>query len=104
MVLINHEYWSQAVRDPKLRARYARRQAKLRTALGKAITARLGRLGAPPLDTPAEELATVFMSLASGLAQEKLVEPAAVPDDLLGNSFALIYAGHVVRGQTQNAT
>jgi AcrR family transcriptional regulator len=104
MLLINHEYWSQAVRDPKLGARYARRQAKLRTALAKAITARLEHLGAPPLDTPAEELATVFMSLASGLAQEKLVEPAAVPDDLLGNTFALIYAGHVVRGQAGNAT
>ena len=40
---------------------------------------------------------TVFMSLAAGLAREKLIEPAAVPDDLLGNTFALIYAGHVAR-------
>jgi AcrR family transcriptional regulator len=101
MLLINHEYWSQAVRDPKLRARYARRQSKLRRALGKAIAARLEHLGAPPLDTPAEELATVFMSLAAGLAQEKLVEPDAVPDDLLGNAFALIYAGHVARTQAR---
>jgi AcrR family transcriptional regulator len=101
LLLINHEYWSQAVRDPELRARYATRQANLRRALGKAIAARLEHLGAPPLDAPAEELATVFMSLASGLAQEKLVEPATVPDDLLGNTFALIYAGHVARAQRQ---
>ena len=104
LLLVNQEYWSQAIRDPKLRLRYARRQAKLRTALGKAIAARLEHLGAPPLDRPAEELATVFMSLAAGLAQEKLVEPSAVPDDLLGRSFALIYAGHVAGAQSQNPT
>jgi AcrR family transcriptional regulator len=97
LLLLNHEYWSQAVRDPKLRARYARRQAKLRAALARAITARLEHLGAKRVDAAAEELATVFMSLTSGLAQEKLVEPDAVPEHLLGNTFALIYAGLVAR-------
>jgi AcrR family transcriptional regulator len=38
LLLLNQEYWSQAVRDPRLRARYARRQAKLRAALARAIT------------------------------------------------------------------
>jgi hypothetical protein len=37
------------------------------------------------------------MSLTSGLGQEKLVEPEAVPEHLLGNTFALIYAGLVAR-------
>jgi AcrR family transcriptional regulator len=99
MLLLDHEYWSQAVRDPKLRARYARRQAKLRAALAKAITARLEHLGAGSVDAVAEDLATVFMSLTSGLGQEKLVEPGAVPEHLLGNTFALIYAGLVARSQ-----
>jgi AcrR family transcriptional regulator len=97
LLLLNQEYWSQAVRDPKLRVRYARRQANLRAALARAITARLEHLGAKRVDAAAEELATVFMSLTSGLAQEKLVEPDAVPEHLLGSTFALIYAGLVAR-------
>lgn len=37
-------------------------------------------------------------AMAFGLAQEKLIEPN-VPDELLGDMFALIYAGHVARAQ-----
>jgi AcrR family transcriptional regulator len=96
LLLLDHEYWSQAVRDQKLRARYATRQANLRSALGKALVARLRHLGAPPLEAP-EEMATAIMSLASGLALEKLIDPEYVPDDLLGDTIALIYAGHVAR-------
>jgi hypothetical protein len=38
-------------------------------------------------------------AMAFGLAQEKLIEPNAVPDELVGDMFALIYAGHVARAQ-----
>jgi AcrR family transcriptional regulator len=96
LLLLDHEYWSQAVRDPKLRARYARRQADLRATLGKALAARLEHLGAPPMPAP-EDMAAVFLALASGLAQEQLVDPGAVPDDLFGETLALVYAGHVAR-------
>src|SRR4051812_4353795 len=75
LLLINQEYWSQAVRDPKLRERYAERQATLRSALAKAIQARMEHLGAPPLADAGEEMATAFMALTAGLAQEKLIDP-----------------------------
>jgi hypothetical protein len=42
---------------------------------------------------------TEILGHAFGLAQEKLIEPNAVPDELLGDMFALIYAGHVARAQ-----
>ena len=98
-MLLDHEYWSLAVRDPKLRARYARRQAKLRKALGKALKARAEHLGRPVLDMPGEELAAAFLGLANGLAMERLVDPEAVPDQLLGQMFALVYAGAVARAE-----
>jgi AcrR family transcriptional regulator len=98
LLLLRHEYWSQAVRDPKLRARYAKRQAKLRKALGKALLTRVEHLGGPADPEIAERMATVAMSLANGLAQERLVDPAAVPDDLLGEVMVLLYAGLVARG------
>ena len=64
---------------------------------------RVRHLGAPPLDGVPEEMATAFMGLAAGLAQQKLVDPDAVPDNLLGDIFALIYAGHVARAQARQA-
>ena len=103
LLLLEHEYWSQAVRDPKVRARYTRRQAKLRAALGKALALRVRHLGAPPLDADPEEMATAFMGLTAGLAQQKLVDPDTVPDHLLGDIFALVYAGHVARAQARQA-
>ncbi len=98
LLLLDHEYRSQAIRDSKLRARYVRREAKLRSALAKGLQARLKHLGAPPLAAP-ERIATALLGLAFGLAQEKLIEPDAVPDELLGDMFALIYLGHVAQAQ-----
>jgi AcrR family transcriptional regulator len=103
LLLVQHEYWSQAVRDPKLRARYTKRRRELRSALGKAIAARVEHLGAPPLEGSAEDMATAFIALALGLAQERLIDADAVPDHLIGNTFAMIYAGHVARTQQRSA-
>jgi AcrR family transcriptional regulator len=96
LLLLDHEYRSQAIRDSRLRARYVRREEKLRSVLAKGLQARLKHLGAPPLAAP-KQIATALLGLAFGLAQEKLIEPDAVPDELLGDMFALIYAGHVAR-------
>jgi AcrR family transcriptional regulator len=103
LLLVEHEYWSQAVRDRKVRARYAERRRELRSALGKAIAARIEHLGGPSLKSDTKEMATAFLALASGLAQAKLVDPKAVPDNLLGDTFALIYAGHVAQAQAAGA-
>jgi AcrR family transcriptional regulator len=96
LVLLDQEYRSQALRDSRLRARYVGREAKLRAALAKGLQARLQHLGAPPIAAP-ERVATALLSLVFGLAQEWLIEPDAVPDELLGDMFALFYAGHVAR-------
>jgi AcrR family transcriptional regulator len=103
LLLVEFEYWSQAVRDPKLRRRYAKRQKDMSAALGRAIAARLERLGAPPLSGNPEELATTFICLAQGLAQFRLIDPEAVPDHLFGDTFALVYAGHMARAAADGA-
>ena len=99
LLLIDHEYWAQAVRDPKRRARYAKRQARMRAALGKAIVTRMEHLGAPPPSGPPEEMAALFIAVVTGLAREKLIDPGAAPDHLVGEAFALMYAGHVARAR-----
>jgi AcrR family transcriptional regulator len=99
LLLLEQEYWSQAVRDPGLGARYAERQMRLRSALGKALLTRVKHLGEPADAARAEDMATAIMSLAAGLARERLIDPDAVPDELLGDALVLLYAGIVARSR-----
>jgi AcrR family transcriptional regulator len=99
LLLLYNEYWSQAVRDPRLRARYARRRAKLRGRVAQALRTRVKNLGGRAEGVPAEAMATAILSLAAGLAQERLIDPDAVPDSLLGDTIVLIYKGMVAAAQ-----
>ncbi len=98
-VLLDREYWSLAIRDPELRARYAERQTDLRGALGRALQARARHLGTRDLPMPAEDVARVVMSIIDGLSVDELVEPGSLSPDLLGEALALVYAGLVARAQ-----
>jgi len=92
-ILLDHEYWLRAMRDPQLRRRYAERRRDLRTALGDALARRMETLEAETPAVDPERIATAFMALIVGLAQQALVDPGAVPDDLLGETILLIYRG-----------
>jgi AcrR family transcriptional regulator len=96
-MLLEREYWSLAIRDPVLRARYAERQTDLRDALAAAMEARAHHLGTPDLPMPAEDVARIVMSIIGGLAVDELIEPGSVRPELLGEALAVIYAGLVAR-------
>ena len=96
LLLVEHEYRSLALRNRRLRTRYVARQRRLRAAFAAALVARLDHLGAPPARDP-EQLAGALLSLMSGLTQEMLIDPDALSAGLLGETFALIYAGHVAK-------
>src|SRR2546428_13210966 len=98
-VLLEREYWSLAIRDPELRARYAERETELRGALAGALEARARHLGTPDLPMPAEDVARIVMSIIGGLSIDELIEPGSVRPELLGETFALIYAGLLARTQ-----
>ena len=100
LLLLEQEYWSLAARDPKVRARYAKRQREFRRAFGRAIVKRFEHLGAPPPELDPEALATALNCMGQGLARTKLLEPGAVPENLLGEMFAMVYAGHVARASS----
>ena len=65
--------------------------------LAAGLEARAKQLGAPPFSTPSRDVATAYLALGSGLAVERLIDPAAVRDDLLGETVALVYQGLVAR-------
>jgi AcrR family transcriptional regulator len=102
-VLLEREYWSLAIRDPELRARYAERQTQLRTSLAAALEARARHLGTPRLPMPAEDLARIVMSAIAGLTVDELVEPGSVSPELLGETLALIYAGLLTRARSSHS-
>ena len=89
------EYWAAAVRDPELRRRYVARQQDLRAALADVMRAR--QPDDVPFLVPAESLATAFIALAFGLAQELVVDPDGIPDGLFGEILSLCYDGNAAR-------
>lgn len=96
-VLVEREYWTLAIRDPELRARYAERQQELRDALARGLEARARHLGTGEIPMPAEDVARIVMSVMGGLSVDELVEPGSVRPELLAETLALIYAGLVAR-------
>jgi len=103
-MLLEREYWSLAIRDPELRARYAERQMELRRNLAVAMEARARHLGTPDLTMSAEEVARIVMSIISGLAVDELIEPGSVRPELLGEALAVVYAGLVARARGRAAS
>jgi AcrR family transcriptional regulator len=101
VVMLANEYWALAARSASLRAKYAKRRHELRAALAEALDARRKRLGAPRFSTSAEDVATAFLALATGLAHQRLIDESAVPDHLLGEMLALVYAGLVAKSQPE---
>jgi AcrR family transcriptional regulator len=101
LVLLSHEYWSRATRDPEIRKRYAERQAKLRDDVARALDTRASQLGAPRFSMSSADVATAYIALREGLSFQKLVDPESVPDELIGEIMALIYQGLVARAHQE---
>jgi AcrR family transcriptional regulator len=98
VLLLMFEHWSLAMRDPKLRGGFIRRQSELRGAMARALEARHATTGVP-LTYPAERLATGILCLGAGIAMEALVDPAATPDELFGEILGIIYDGLAARAR-----
>ena len=98
VVLLFHEYSALAVRDPKVAARYAARNRRLRAELAASMRTRHQAIGVP-MAIPAEQLATAVIALVDGLSIQQLTEPDAVPEDLFGQILALIDDGMTLRAK-----
>lgn len=83
------EFWTLWVRDPELRPRNAERFAALREALGVLIEEQIQQLGLSVQVAP-EQVGAAVVALADGLAIQRLADPKAIPDDLLGSLLAAL--------------
>jgi AcrR family transcriptional regulator len=91
LLLLFMEFWAYGVRDAEVRPKVAARFAQVRRLLTRLIEDGVREFDLQ-LALPAEHLAVAVDALADGIARQKLADPSAVPDDLMGRVLALLFA------------
>jgi AcrR family transcriptional regulator len=91
VVLLFMEFWAYGVRDAQVRPKVAARFAQMREVLTRLIAEGVRDFDLE-LELPAEQLALAIDALADGIARQKLTDPDAVPDELMGRVLALLFA------------
>jgi AcrR family transcriptional regulator len=92
LVLLFTEFWAYGVRDPQVREQVAARFAQVRELLTRLVADGAREFGLE-LELRPDHLAVAIDALADGIARQKLADPDAVPDDLLGRAIAMLIAG-----------
>jgi len=92
LLLLFMEFWAYGVRDADIRPKVAAQFAHMREVLTRLIADGVREFDLE-LDIPAEQLAIAIDALADGIARQKLADPDAVPDELMGRVLSLLFAG-----------
>jgi len=90
VVLLFMEFWAYGVRDAQVRPKVAARFAQMREVLTRLIADGVRDFDLE-LELPAEQLALAIDALADGIARQKLTDPDAVPDELMGRVLSLLF-------------
>ena len=90
-LLLFMEFWAYGVRDDRMRPEVAARFAQMRRVLTELIADGVRDFDLE-LAIPAEQLAVAIDALADGIARQKLADPEAVPDELMGTVLSLLLA------------
>jgi AcrR family transcriptional regulator len=91
LLLLLMEFWAYGVRDTDMRPRVAEQFGRMRQLLTRLIADGV-RDFELELELPAEQLAVAIDALADGIARQKLTDPDAVPDELMGRVLSLLFA------------
>ena len=90
LLLLFTEFWAYGVRDAQVRPKVAARFAQMRELLTRLIADGVREFDLE-LQMPAEQLAVAIDALADGIARQKLTDPDAVPDELMGKILSLLF-------------
>jgi len=91
LLLLFMEFWAYGVREPTVRPKVAAGFAQMREVLTGLIADSVREFDLE-LALPAEQLAVAIDALADGIARQRLADPAAVPDELMGTVLSLLFA------------
>ncbi len=86
------EFWVRAVRDPNLRAEFARQRRAARELIARFVEQHAARLGFE-LQAPADQIAVAVLALTNGIAIEQLADPEAVHPSLFASTLGLLLEG-----------
>ena len=82
----------EALSDPALLSRIRGRDEAIRQGLGRAIATRMEAAGWIPL-VDMEVIVRSLVAVSNGIALQRLKDRDGVPDELLGQLIAAVYAG-----------
>ncbi|WP_327706606.1 TetR/AcrR family transcriptional regulator [Streptomyces decoyicus] len=86
------EFWLYAVRNPQLMETLAEQLRGPRAEMENLMGTALEHIGARE-SVSAEAVATITMALFQGLVRQRRIDPASVPDDLLGQAMQWLFTG-----------
>lgn len=81
------EYWQRAMRDPGTRERFVAHRRELRRLVTEMIQEMLDT-GRFPTTATASSLTFILLGLTNGMAIEELLDPGAVPPNLMGEMIS----------------
>jgi AcrR family transcriptional regulator len=90
LLLLFMEFWAYGVREAAVRPKVAARFAQVRRLLTRLIEDAVREFELE-LALPAEQLAIAVDALADGIARQRLADPSAVPDELMGTVLSLLF-------------
>jgi AcrR family transcriptional regulator len=91
LLLLFMEFWAYGVRDATARPKVAAQFSQVRDMLTELIADGVREFDLE-LQMPAEHLALAIDALADGIGRQRLADPAAVPDELMGTVLSLLLA------------
>jgi AcrR family transcriptional regulator len=91
LLLLFMEFWAYGVRDAAVRPKVAARFAQVRRLLTQLIEDGVREFELE-LAIPADQLAIAVDAIADGIARQRLADPAAVPDELMGTVLSLLFS------------
>jgi AcrR family transcriptional regulator len=86
------EFIAHAARTPDFRREFRKRSRRMRTAFARAVERQSADLGTD-LPLPAEQVGVAIAALSHGLAAQRVIDPRAVPDELLGQLVLYLLRG-----------
>jgi AcrR family transcriptional regulator len=85
------EFWAYAQRNPGVKKKFLPRVQRFRSALAELFEAKTD--AGLELPVPSEQLASMLIAMAAGVAMERELDPKAVPDDMYALMLQFFFRG-----------
>ena len=85
-------FWAYAQRNPSVKKKFLPRVQRFRSALAEVFETKSDDTGIE-LPIPNEQLASMLIAMAAGVAMERELDPKSVPDDMYARILQFFFRG-----------